>query len=820
MDFKHIFLENKRIELGYSGSGRGNFKKFERAISERVSHGTSLVNSINSFFPEERPVEYISEAPGTYIEILSVPGFELAIESLDTRECKLCNLRVEGEQWRATVLIFDDKRTVFTNKLQRYIGQAGGQTNDTLFDNIAEVRLAQLSDFWTSSPSRYPGSEDEVIWWEVWLRRISLKRQEIEEFKEYCKNQNITVSGGLLEFEFQSVLCVNASANQLKGSVALISCLVELRRIVDTANFLLSQQPIDQAEWADLLLEKTSYIETPTASILIFDSGVDYNHPLISPSLQASDCYKWNVDWPDYDSGNVHGTLQAGLSIYGDIAQAILSDEAISVTYQLESCRVLPPLGVNEKELYGSLTYYAVKEAEKNAKLNRVVSIAITADHDGITGQPTSWSSEIDYLAFDAEGTRLFVISGGNVRGDDVGIDYREATAKCSIEDPGQAWNAITVGAYTQMTDVSEWTYKDWSALSNAGDISPTSRTSLEWGWRKEAPLKPDIVEEGGNLIISPDKKHITNADCVSLVTTGDHTKGRFFIDHRETSAATALTSRLAANVWSQYPEYWSETIRALIIHSASWTDAMWNYKDLAVAQGLLESDAKEIVLRMFGHGVPSLDRALASKTNYLTMVVQDFIYPYKLKDGRLGLNEMHLIELPWPQAELLALGNAKAKLRVTLSYYIEPNPGRRAYTKRFRYQSHGLRFKLNQKNESSDDFVARINLSERPDNYEAGGVDNSGWCLKERLRTRGTIHQDTWEGSASDLALRNLIAVVPIAGWWSQSQKALTEKRDQKPVAYSLVVSLEVDSSDVDIYSPVAVQVGIDNPIAISVLT
>jgi hypothetical protein len=46
------------------------------------------------------------------------------------------------------------------------------------------------------------------------------------------------------------------------------------------------------------------------------------------------------------------------------------------------------------------------------------------------------------------------------------------------------------------------------------------------------------------------------------------------------------------------------------------------------------------------------------------------------------------------------------------------------------------------------------------------------------------------------------------------------SEKRDQKPVAYSLVVSLEVDSSDVDIYSPVAVQVGIDNPIAISVLT
>ena len=41
------------------------------------------------------------------------------------------------------------------------------------------------------------------------------------------------------------------------------------------------------------------------------------------------------------------------------------------------------------------------------------------------------------------------------------------------------------------------------------------------------------------------------------------------------TSPATALASRMAARLISAYPDYWPETIRGLMVHSARWTPAM-----------------------------------------------------------------------------------------------------------------------------------------------------------------------------------------------------------------------------------------------------
>jgi hypothetical protein len=130
-----------------------------------------------------------------------------------------------------------------------------------------------------------------------------------------------------------------------------------------------------------------------------------------------------------------------------------------------------------------------------------------------------------------------------------------------------------------------------------------------------------------------------------------------------------------------------------------------------------------------------------------------------------LKFDEMHLAELPWPHEELLALGNTNVRLRVILSYFVEPNSGRRSYSERFRYQSFGLRFKLMNQDEDPDTFLRGVNMAEREDGFYCQ-ADNSGWVLGDHLRTRGTLHQDTWERPASALSLRNSIAIVPVAEW------------------------------------------------------
>ena len=50
-----------------------------------------------------------------------------------------------------------------------------------------------------------------------------------------------------------------------------------------------------------------------------------------------------------------------------------------------------------------------------------------------------------------------------------------------------------------------------------------------------------------------------------------------------------------------------------------------------------------------------------------------------KRADGTLATRDMMLYRLPWPKALLQAHGEADLRLRVTLSYFIEPNPGSRA---------------------------------------------------------------------------------------------------------------------------------------------
>jgi subtilase family protein len=95
----------------------------------------------------------------------------------------------------------------------------------------------------------------------------------------------------------------------------------------------------------------------------------------------------------------------------------------------------------------------------------------------------------------------LFLISAGNVDAWEPSIDYRDVCDTAGIEDPAQAWNALTVGAHTDLTSIpSDPSFAHWTPLAAAGDLSPHSRTSVLFGPRPW-PLKPDICMEGGNVL-------------------------------------------------------------------------------------------------------------------------------------------------------------------------------------------------------------------------------------------------------------------------------------------------------------------------------
>lgn len=267
----------------------------------------------------------------------------------------------------------------------------------------------------------------------------------------------------------------------------------------------------------------------------------------------------------------------------------------------------------------------------------------------------------------------------------------------------------------------------------------------------------------------------------------------RQFAATGDTSAAVCAAARFGAIVRAEYPEFWPETIRALLVDSAEWSERM---------RAEIEADHKtsklEHLLRCFGYGVPQLERAVWSGSDALTLVVQDELQPFAGDKS----NEMHMHALPWPRDVLASLGEVQVELRVTLSYFIEPHPASRGWKKRHRYASHGLRFAVQKPIESVKKFSKRVNGAARDeDEPKPDAGDPDGWLLKSDLRGKGSLHHDRWQGTAADLATRQHIAVYPVIGWWRE-RKALG--RSDSKARYALVVSIRTPVSDTDIYTAV----------------
>jgi hypothetical protein len=495
----------------------------------------------------------------------------------------------------------------------------------------------------------------------------------------------------------------------------------------------------------------------------------------------------------------------AGVALYGNQLPRLLQDDGpVRLGHRLESVKILPPPPVqNDPKLYGAITAQAAYRIESQAPTRlRAFCMAVTTDGRD-RGLPSSWSGEVDQLCSGVRDghRRLFFVSAGNVPLDDR-RDYPDVNDTTLVQDPGQAWNAVTVGAFTEHVQYPQETYPDYRPIARAGDLSPCSTTSLTY--HTDWPYKPDLVMEGGNTILDPSTGRTDTPEQMSLLTTAHATSGRLLVAFGDTSAATAQAARVAALIHAEYPSFWPETVRALLIHSAEWTPVMKRAFDAAEPK-LTDKEKCRARLRRYGYGVPNLRRALHSARSALTLIAPDSLQPFELDGNDVKTKDMRLHALPWPVRELRALGGAIVTMRVTLSYFIEPRPGRRGQfpRTRHRYQSHGLRFEVMRPLEEIDDFRRRVSKAAREEGEEYGGPvgDTGGWMLGPLVRTRGSVQSDWWRGTASDLAECGHVAVRPITGWWR-------EKTDQehwrRHARYALIISIESTATKIDLYTPV----------------
>lgn len=818
----HLVLEKNSEAKPYTAHKANGGAKPVLPELNRVQHGGALNAQLQTLKPlattvKERQEEIGLEAGlGIQVQFLSRPDADLAFEKLASeakhKGIELLSVKeVDGKAVVANVFVPDGQLQHFENLVVDYLNEkksAAGVARDNkkLLNTIGSIRASALVGLWMDAPELLPADQDEQFWWEVWLRRAKGDSGlYLRDFQRIAALAECQVSDAVVEFPERTVVVMYGSQRQLAQSVMLLNCVAELRRAKDTAAFFVGLSIQEQRDWADDLVARLK-IKPDTNDVprvCLLDSGVNRSHPLLAPLMGQTDLHTVNAAWGAHDQAN-HGTGLAGLAAYGDLHEHLASSQPVQIGHRLESVKLTPNQGANagDDKHHARLFIDAVTLPEAHfGERKRVFTSAVTATDYRDFGRPSAWSSTVDALAADAFGEgkfpRLFVLSAGNIYDRNQWMQYPASLSVNQIHDPGQAWNALTVGAFSTKADLSEPNAAAFTPIAPEGALSPFTTTSSQWT-NRAWPLKPDVVFEGGNA--ATDGATADNFESLELLTTNNQPLRRLFWTTNATSAASALCARMAAQIMAVYPQLRPETVRALIVSSAEWTEAMLQ---MFPAQGAQRTKQENLALiKHCGWSVPDLNRALWSVGNSLSLVIEDQLNPY-VKDGStIKTREMNFHALPWPLEQLEALQDTLVEMRVTLSYFVEPNPSARGSASKYHYPSHRLRFAVRRPLESVESFQARINAAAvQEEGGRVAAPADPEWVLGEGLRHRGSLHHDIWRGSAADLASRGFIGIYPANGWWRTRQ---AQERYNLPARYSLIVSIHTPRVDVDLYTPI----------------
>jgi len=830
----HLYVLDRVRNEDFSRGGQGNPKI--RPVEYRA-HGLAIKGQLQDTFSnidnERRNISLSADELRALGSVITLVGedaaYPLKVESLQafSRHRKTPKVpqwlllsvqpATEDRAERAVVWVADAYRPQFLKIFEEYLEKKitrasedkwetpdGNPAHRALVANISRIRQVVLDDLWQSEGEP---AKSGCRWWELWLEPSEQSTDALQKFASACELKLLRRS---LALNDRVIMWIEATWQQLEVLPFTNVPIAEIRRpeFVDTIEDLL---PGEQDEYVDDLASRVVAASRDSPAVCHLDTGVARTHRLLSSSLDSADLH--TVIGTSGNDRQGHGTSMAGLALYGSLDDLLTGTGTVQLHHRLESVRILPEPGepVTDPLDYGTVTVEAVALAEIAAKRKRVFCMPVSSDPDR-PGVPTLWSATVDALAAgtdiirdgnqlqllshpDRDASRLLVIATGNVAS--YQQDHRLESDTAGVEDPAQSWNALTVGAHTNLVTVpSDPQYSGWTAMAGEGELSPHSRTSLPFG-RSRWPIKPDICFEGGNVLTDGGFGYEDRHPLLSLRSTGMH-NDLALTSANATSAATAQASRLAALTMAHYPDYWPETVRGLLVHAAEWTPAMRAEFD---ATGTKKEPKLEL-LRRYGWGVPTEDTVLRSSRQSVTLITQDSFVPFEGNEYKMRRFRLHA--MPWPVEVLESIGAGDVTLKVTLSYFVEPSASRRGWRQRYSYASHLLRFELKAPTETEAEFISRINRDADGDE-ESTGSSSSGsdrWFIGPNQRNLGSLHQDIWEGSGQDLAASGVLAVYPVGGWWKRNQR---KDRLNLSVRYSLIVSLKTREQNVDLYTPIA---------------
>ncbi|WP_413450471.1 S8 family serine peptidase [Georgenia phoenicis] len=390
------------------------------------------------------------------------------------------------------LLVSDDGRVTFRvtdnlgglrKKVLAYAAEDTAKGNPRFRDPIAridEVTLASIADL-SLGEIRNDVPDDDLVWVEIWTRggaRLSSEEQRsidaaVMAFASLTENRAAAVP--VFRGPERDVHVLQASGAALKALPALLPDAAEVH-LAPTVF------PIVLAEAQDAAGELAEVDPPPEGAIVVavHDSGIDSTHPYISPILVGAGSVVPGVLGSADTDG--HGTQMAGVVAYSALADGI-SGGILHADAWLVAMRLLetaadaggdPERGV----LWAERTAESVDVAESLSGDRPVVhNISIGADIPAVgKTDRTSWSVAADVLAWNGGRGRLLVVASGNADTMTDPADYPYVNlGPPHLQQPGQAWNVLTVGGYTALeTLTAEDAAMGYpTPLAAAGQLSP-----------------------------------------------------------------------------------------------------------------------------------------------------------------------------------------------------------------------------------------------------------------------------------------------------------------------------------------------------------
>jgi len=544
----HILIPAKYTSsTDYSSPIGGGSRKSDLAPRDPQEHGQKLLSRLKDIskiieskdFPGVASVKFIGEAGKDFL-YEHLTNNTLGLELLSIKETKENNgIKIIANVQFSNKEAFEDLQT----SLNEYISNGlKMKTRKDLIESTSDISTPDFEGFFTDHASFMP-SDLEIIWWEIWLNG-NIENVE-KNFMDIIKKSGIYFNKKSFVLEDRILVLVKSDKENLskfiKDNPYYIAEIRRTKNMTSRQSDILSMSIEDQHKLKDNILSKITFDDNNT-SIVILDSGINQGHPLIEPFLREQDNHSYKKEWGTFDSSS-HGTAMSSLALYGNLSDMPEDGKEMNIRSTLKGVKILPPLGRNEDEMYAVITEEAFNLTNKDGK-NNVYVMAITNDDCKHNGRPTSWSAAIDKIAF--YNGALFLISTGNF--DEIlnNENYWDNQKISCIEDPGQSWNAISVGAYTEIANADLLRQDGCYPFRNKGELSPYSRTSTEFD--KQWPIKPEVLFEGGNKLVHSDNR-VYQTEDLSLVSCEADFRQRLFSSFHATSAATALAGNFASEL-------------------------------------------------------------------------------------------------------------------------------------------------------------------------------------------------------------------------------------------------------------------------------